>query len=79
MIVSGAAMPAVSTIRPKLKKKLYAGPMFAIVDAEMSISLRAPLCSRSGDSGALVSVNGTRAASLICTLPRRADWADGLY
>jgi hypothetical protein len=37
----------------------------AIVDAEMSISRSAPLWSRSGDSGALVSENGTDAASLI--------------
>ena len=42
--------------------------MFAIVEAEMSISRSAPLCSRSGDSGALVSENGTDAASLMRTL-----------
>src|ERR1700738_788498 len=40
--------------------------MFAIVEAEMSIRLSAPRCSRSGDSGAFVSVNGTCAASLMC-------------
>src|SRR5260221_2815546 len=33
MMVSGAAMPAVRTRKPKPKKKLYAGPMLAIVDA----------------------------------------------
>src|SRR5580704_13624342 len=65
-IVSGAAMPAVMTISPKPNMKLYAGPMFAIVDAEMSIRRRAPRLSRSGDSGAFVSVNGMDAgASLI--------------
>jgi hypothetical protein len=42
--------------------------MFAIVEAEMSISRSAPLCRRSGDSVALVSENGTDAASLIRTL-----------
>ena len=41
--------------------------MLAIVEAEMSIRLRAPWCSRSGDSGALVSVNGMCAASLMLT------------
>jgi hypothetical protein len=41
--------------------------MFAIVDAEMSISRSAPRCSRSGASGALVSENGTEAASLMST------------
>src|SRR6266576_6588568 len=47
--------------------------MLAIVEAEMSISRNAPRCSRSGDSGDLVSVNGTGAAdSLIYTLPDRA-------
>src|ERR1700760_421420 len=47
--------------------------MFAIVDAAMSTSPSAPRCSRSGDSGDLVSVNGPGAAdSLICTLPDRA-------
>ena len=65
MIVNGAAMPAVSTISPNPKKKLYAGPMFAIVDAAMSIRLRAPRCNRSGASGALVSVKGTDADSAI--------------
>ena len=43
--------------------------MLAIVDAEMSTSLSAPRCSRSADSGAFVSVNGTCGASLMCTLP----------
>src|SRR5271166_5108878 len=38
--------------------------MFAIVEADMSTRLSAPRCSRSGDSGALVSENGTDAASL---------------
>jgi hypothetical protein len=33
--------------------------MFAMVEADMSTSLSAPRCSRSGDSGALVSENGT--------------------
>src|SRR5215472_18638240 len=41
--------------------------MLAIVDAEMSISPSAPRCSRSGASGALVSENGTEAASLMST------------
>jgi hypothetical protein len=40
--------------------------MFAIVEAEMSTSLSAPRFSRSADSGAFVSENGT-AASLIAT------------
>src|SRR5260370_40355818 len=39
--------------------------MLAMVDAEMSIRLSAPRCSRSALSGALVSVNGTGAASLM--------------
>src|ERR1700691_4774148 len=43
--------------------------MFAIVEAEMSTRLSAPRCSRSGDSGALVSENGTDAASLMVSLP----------
>ena len=59
IIAAGVAIPAVTTMKAKLKKKLYAGPMFAIVDAEMSIRLSAPRFNRSGDSGALVSVNGT--------------------
>src|SRR6266849_2409026 len=46
--------------------------MLAIVDAEMSIRPRAPLCSRSGDSGAFGSVNGTCAASLIRSLHQGA-------
>src|SRR5260370_32786934 len=51
--------------------------MLAIVDAEMSISPRAPRCSRSADSGAFVSVNGTCAASLIRSLPQKGcPWAD---
>src|SRR5271170_7225309 len=66
-IVSGAAMPAVMTINPKPNMKLYAGPMLAIVDAEMSISRKAPRFSRSGDSGAFVSVNGMDPASLMCS------------
>ena len=66
-IVSGAPIPAVITISPKPKKKLYAGPMFAIVDAEMSTRLSAPRCSRSADSGALVSENGVEAISLMST------------
>src|SRR5215469_2600009 len=45
--------------------------MFAIVDAEMSTSPRAPRCSRSADSGAFVSVNGTCAASLMRSTPSR--------
>src|ERR1022692_3364544 len=65
MIVSGAATPAVTTRKPNPKKKLSAGPIFAIVDAEISISPSAPRCSRSGDCGALVSENGTAAASLM--------------
>src|SRR5579875_1564693 len=47
--------------------------MFAIVDAEMSISRSAPRRSRSGASGALASVRGTGAASLMtspCARPR---------
>src|SRR5579859_1226391 len=44
--------------------------MLAIVEAEMSIRLRAPRFSRSADSGAFVSENGTCAASLICSLPQ---------
>src|SRR6185312_13428472 len=59
MIVSGAATPAVRNRKPAPKKKLYAGPMFAMVEADMSTSLSAPRCSRSGASGALVSENGT--------------------
>ena len=53
--------------------------MFAIVDAEMSISLSAPRCSRSADSGAFVSVNGTCGASLMCTLPfsGQSGWVNG--
>src|SRR5216683_1940588 len=43
--------------------------MFAIVDAEMSTRLRAPRCSRSGASGALVSENGVEAVSLMSTPP----------
>src|SRR5258708_31261332 len=39
--------------------------MLAMVDAEMSIRLSARRCSRSALSGALVSVNGTGAASLM--------------
>jgi hypothetical protein len=39
--------------------------MFAIVEADMSTSPSAPRCRRSGDSGALVSENGTDPASLI--------------
>ena len=39
--------------------------MLAIVEAEMSTSPSAPRCSRSGASGALVSENGMRAASLM--------------
>ena len=39
--------------------------MLAIVEAEMSTNPSAPRCSRSADSGALVSVNGTEAASLM--------------
>src|SRR6185437_13048371 len=42
--------------------------MFAIVEADMSTSPSAPRCSRSADSGALVSENGTDAASLISCL-----------
>src|SRR5580704_8195038 len=42
--------------------------MFAIVEADMSTSPSAPRCSRSADSGALVSENGTDAASLISRL-----------
>ena len=42
--------------------------MLAIVEAEMSISRSAPRCSLSGASGALVSENGTEAASLMCLL-----------
>ena len=49
--------------------------MFAIVDAEMSISFSAPRCRRSGDSGALVSENGTDAASLM--FPPRCGRLDG--
>ncbi len=69
MIVSGAATPAVRNRKPAPKKKLYAGPMFAIVEAEMSTSRSAPRCSRSGDSGDLVSEKGTDAASLIGVTP----------
>src|ERR1700741_3920591 len=43
--------------------------MFAIVEAEMSTSLSAPRCSRSGASGALDFENRTDAASLIVSLP----------
>src|SRR5260221_12334602 len=39
--------------------------MLAMVDAEMSIRLSAPRGSRSALSGALVSVNGTEAGSLM--------------
>src|SRR6266702_493386 len=39
--------------------------MLAIVEAEISTSRSAPRCSRSGDSGALVSENGMGAASLM--------------
>src|SRR5580704_7375642 len=39
--------------------------MLAIVEAEMSTSRSAPRCSRSGDSGVLVSENGMGAASLM--------------
>src|ERR1700684_1432407 len=39
--------------------------MLAIVEAEMSTSRGAPRCSRSGDSGDLVSENGMGAASLM--------------
>ena len=46
--------------------------MFAIVEAEMSTSRSAPRCSRSGDSGALVSEYGTDAASLMVSLQARA-------
>src|SRR5438552_813250 len=45
--------------------------MFAIVDAEMSISRSAPRCSRPGDSGSLDSVNGTCGASLMRSSPSR--------
>ena len=41
--------------------------MLAIVEAEMSTRPRAPRCRRSADSGDFVSVNGTRAASLMCS------------
>ena len=41
--------------------------MFAIVEAEMSTRLSAPRCSRSADSGALVSENGVEAISLMST------------
>src|SRR6202042_3192731 len=58
-MVSGAAIPAVATIRPKPNMKLYAGPMFAIVEAAISTRPRAPRCSRSGASGAFVYENGT--------------------
>src|SRR6202041_1178503 len=55
--------------------------MFAIVEAEMSTKLSAPRCSRSGDSGALVSENGTDAASLMRTPRWRSEsaFADALY
>src|SRR5439155_22685139 len=43
--------------------------MLAIVDAEMSTSPRAPRCSRSADTGAFVSVNGTCTASLMRASP----------
>src|ERR1700735_4324999 len=39
--------------------------MYAIVEAEISTRLSAPRLSRAGGSGALVSENGTDAASLI--------------
>jgi len=41
-MVSGDARPAVAAISPKPKKKLMAGPMLAIVAAEMSRMPRAP-------------------------------------
>ena len=50
--------------------------MFAIVEAEMSTSRNAPLLSRSGDSGALVSENGMDAASLMRNLVARVRIAD---
>src|SRR5690242_2956302 len=67
MIVSGAATPAVNTRNPNPKKKLYAGPMLAIVEAEMSTRPSAPRFSRSAGWGTLVSENGTEAASLMCS------------
>src|SRR3984885_5658371 len=53
--------------------------MFAIVEAEMSTRPRAPRCSRSADSGALVSENGTRAASLISWPPRPDRVISGMH
>src|SRR5437763_7446375 len=46
-IVSGDATPAVAASSAKPKKKLIAGPMFAIVDAVMSARPRIPRLRRS--------------------------------
>src|SRR5450755_2188247 len=45
-IVNGAATPAVVAINPNPKKKLIAGPIFAIVAAEISTIPNAPRCNR---------------------------------
>ena len=48
MMVSGEATPAVSARNANPKKKLIAGPMFAIVAAAMSTMPRAPERNLSG-------------------------------
>src|SRR6204780_5922595 len=50
--------------------------MFAIVDAEMSMSPSAPRRRRSGASGDLLSVNGTEVESLIAHLSQGSQWLE---
>src|SRR5258708_26390338 len=60
-------------MKPEPRPPIYTGFR---TPPEMSISLSAPRCSRSGASGALVSENGTEAASLMST-PRRSRLVSG--
>src|SRR5258708_32248 len=60
-------------MKPEPRPPIYTGFR---TPPEMSISLSAPRCSRSGASGALVSENGTEAASLMST-PRLSRLVSG--
>ena len=69
-MVSGAATPAVMASSPKPKKKLIAGPMLAIVAAEMSMIPSTPRCSRCScpttpTGGLLLSPSGRDSELLI--------------
>ena len=78
-MVSGEATPAVMARKPNPKKKLIAGPMLAMVAAEMSRMPSAPRrsrccsCPASPARGLLLSPNGRDSVPLMMILPAGRD------